>query len=58
MLFTPLARLAIKNLLQPLVAGATVSDFGHVMFVAMKAVAGRASGDRVSAMARKLLGEK
>ena len=45
----------IEKLLQPLVAGASVSDFGRVMSAAMKAVAGRASGDRVSAMVRRLL---
>ena len=48
----------IEKILQPLVAGASAADFGRVMSAAMKAVAGRASGDRVSAMVKKLLGEK
>ena len=48
----------IEKILQPLVAGVSASDFGRVMGAAMKAVAGRASGDRVSAMVRKLIGEK
>ena len=48
----------IEKILQPLVAGASVSDFGRVMSAAMKAVSGRSSGDRVSAMVKKLLGGK
>ena len=45
----------IEKILQPLVAGASVSDFGRVMSAAMKVVAGRASGDRVSAMVKQML---
>lgn len=45
----------IEKILQPLVAGASVKDFGRVMGAAMKTVSGRASGDRVSAMVRRLL---
>lgn len=47
----------IKKILQPLVAGASMKDFGRVMGSAMKAVAGRASGDRVSAILKQLLAE-
>lgn len=45
----------IEKLLRPLAAGATMKDFGRVMGLAMKAIAGRASGDRVSAIAKRLL---
>lgn len=45
----------IEKILQPMVAGASVKDFGRVMGAAMKAVSGRASGDRVSAMVKRLL---
>ena len=46
----------IEKLLQPvLVAGVSMADFGRIMGAAMKAVAGRASGDRVSAIVRRLL---
>ena len=46
----------IEKLLAPLVAqGASVKDFGRIMSAAMKAVAGRASGDRVSAMVKRML---
>ena len=49
----------IEKLLVPLVAqGATVKDFGRVMSAAMKAVSGRASGERVSAIVRKLIGAR
>lgn len=44
----------IEKLLQPMVAGATMKDFGRVMGTAMKAAAGRASGDRVSAMVKRM----
>jgi len=47
----------IKKILQPLVAGASMKDFGRVMGAAMKAIAGRASGDRVSAILKRLLAE-
>lgn len=47
----------IKKILQPLVAGSSMKDFGRVMGAAMKAVAGRASGDRVSTMVKRLLAE-
>lgn len=46
----------IEKLLQPLVAGASIKDFGRVMGAAMKETAGRASGDRVSAVVKRLLG--
>ena len=45
----------IEKLLQPLVAGASEKDFGKLMGAAMKAVSGRASGDRVSAMVKRML---
>ena len=45
----------IEKLLQPLVAGASEKDFGKLMGQAMKAVMGRASGDRVGAMVKGLL---
>ncbi len=45
----------IEILVRPLAAGRAMSDFGSVMGAAMKAVAGRASGERVSAAVRKLL---
>jgi|GEM_PF-4362602 len=40
---------------KPLFKGASASDFGRVMGAAMKAVSGRASGDRVSAIVKRLL---
>lgn len=46
----------IEKLLAPLAQGATMKDFGKVMGAAMKAVAGRASGDRVSAALKRMLG--
>ncbi len=45
----------IEKLLQPLVAGASMKDFGRVMGAAMKEIAGRASGDRVSGIVKRLL---
>ena len=45
----------IEKLLQPIVAGASVADFGRIMGAAMKAMSGRASGDRVSAIVRRML---
>ena len=45
----------IEKLLQPLVAGASEKDFGRVMGAAMKAVSGRASGDRVFVAVKRLL---
>ena len=48
----------IEKLLQPLAAGASEKDFGRVMGAAMKAVSGRASGDRVGAMVKRLLQAK
>ena len=45
----------IEKLLQPLVAGASERDFGKLMGAAMKAVSGRASGDRVGAILRRML---
>ena len=35
-----------------------MNDFGRIMGAAMKAVAGRASGDRVSAIVRRILEAK
>lgn len=46
----------IEKLLLPLAKGASASDFGRVMGAAMKAVAGRASGDRVSAILKQMIG--
>lgn len=48
----------IEKLVRPLATGRAVSDFGAVMGLAMKAVAGRASGDRVSAIAKRALDRK
>jgi uncharacterized protein YqeY len=45
----------IEKLLQPLVAGASMKDFGRVMGSAMRAVENHASGDRVSAILKQLL---
>ena len=45
----------IEKLLQPLAAGASEKDFGRVMGLSMKAVGGRASGDRVGAVLKRLL---
>ena len=45
----------IEKLLQPLVAGASIKDFGRVMGTAMKATGGRALGDRVSAAVKRML---
>lgn len=47
----------IKNLLTPLAPGATIKDFGKVMSAAMKAVAGRTSGERVSEAVKRMLTE-
>ncbi len=44
----------IEKLLLPLAKGATMSDFGKIMAAAMKAIAGRASGDRVSAAVKRI----
>ncbi len=46
----------IKKILQPLTAGSSMKDFGRIMSLAMKIIADRASGDRVSAIAKKMLG--
>lgn len=47
----------IEKLLRPLVgAGTAAADMGRVMGQAMKIVAGRASGDRVSAVVKRMLG--
>ena len=45
----------IEKLLAPLAQGVSAADFGRVMGAAMKAVAGRASGDRVAAAVKRLL---
>lgn len=45
----------IESILLPLVRGASVADFGKVMGQAMKVVAGKASGDRVNAIVKRLL---
>ncbi len=45
----------IETLILPLVTGASADDFGRVMKSAMQAIAGRASGDRVSAAVKRLL---
>ena len=45
----------IEKLVRPLAAGRAVTDFGAVMGLAMKQVAGRASGDRVSAIVKQIL---
>ncbi len=45
----------IEKLVGPLAAGRVQSDFGAVMGLAMKAVSGRASGDRVSAAVKRIL---
>ncbi|MBI2053242.1 MAG: GatB/YqeY domain-containing protein [Candidatus Sungbacteria bacterium] len=45
----------IEKLVRPLAAGRAVTDFGAVMGLAMKAIAGRASGDRVSAVVKQIL---
>ena len=47
----------IEKLLLPLAKGASTADFGKVMGAAMKAVAGRASGERVAAAVKKLLND-
>jgi len=39
----------------PLAKGASVDDFGRIMNFAMKAVSGRASGDRVAAAVKRML---
>lgn len=46
----------IKKLVQPLAEGRGVDDFGRIMGLAMKAVAGKANGDRVGAMVKEVLG--
>lgn len=48
----------IEKLVRPLAAGRPMSDFGAVMKEAMKSVAGRASGDRVSAAVKRMLTER
>lgn len=48
----------IEKLILPLAQGASVSDFGRIMNAAMKAAAGRASGDRVSAIVKRFLDRK
>lgn len=50
-----LSDVEMEKLLLPLAKGASVSDFGRIMAAAMKAVAGRASGDRVSAAVKRML---
>lgn len=45
----------IETLLLPLAKGASASDFGKIMGAAMKSVAGRASGERVSAAVKGML---
>lgn len=45
----------IEKLVMPLAAGRAFTDFGAVMGAAMKAVSGRASGNRVQAILRKAL---
>lgn len=45
----------IEKILQPLVAGSSMKDFGRVMGAGMKEIAGRASGDRVSGIVKRLL---
>jgi len=45
----------IEKLLLPLAKGAAEKDFGRVMGFAMKAIAGRASGERVAAAVRGIL---
>lgn len=45
----------IEKILQPLVAGSSMKDFGRMMGAAMKQVAGRASGDRVGRVVKRLL---
>lgn len=48
----------IEKLVRPLAAGRAMADFGAVMKDAMKAVAGRAGGDRVSAAVKRALDRK
>ena len=48
----------IEKLLLPLVKGMSTDDFGKVMGTAMKAVAGKASGNRVSAVVKRVLDRK
>lgn len=45
----------IEKILQPLIAGLSIKDFGSIMGMGMKTIAGRASGDRVSMIVKKLL---
>ena len=45
----------LKKLLEPLVKGASIENFGKIMGLAMRAVSGKASGDRVGAMVREML---
>ena len=52
---TELSDEEIKKLVQPLAEGRAMTDFGRVMGAAMKAVAGRASGDRIGAMVKRAL---
>lgn len=48
----------IEKLLVPAAQGATAADFGKVMFAAMKAVAGRAAGERIAMAVRRMLDKK
>ena len=48
----------IEKLLAPVVKGASADDFGKVMGQAMKAIGGRASGDRVATLVKVLLDRK
>lgn len=48
----------IERILAPLAQGAIEKDFGKVMGEAMKIIAGRASGDRVSAIVKRMLDRK
>lgn len=45
----------IEKLVRPLAAGRALPDFGVVMGLAMKAVSGRASGERVSVAVKRIL---
>ena len=44
----------IEKILRPLVEGASIKDFGRIMGAAMKEIAGKASGDRVSIIVKRL----
>ena len=45
----------IEKLLQPIVVGASMKDFGRVMGAGMKAAGGRASGDRVGMAVKRMI---